>query len=126
MCHCAISLWGYFDGPEFIGTFWPLLIEKQELFVKNCSGQEINVSALQFFEESFPVTHFDCSIRQRLLNSFVGVVEHWLANEPQSLLVLSSLGRVVYKILLSQKSFLDDESMETWMDLLGKMCRRMP
>jgi hypothetical protein len=126
MCHCAISLWRYFDGPEFIGTFWPLLIEKQELFVKSCSDQEISACALQFFEESFPVSQFDQSIRQRLLNSFVESVEHWLANEPPSSLVLSSLGRFVYKIILSQKSFLDDGSIETWMNLLGKMCKQMP
>jgi hypothetical protein len=127
MCHCGISFWTYFDTvPEFVTTFWPLLIEKQEIFLKLCKDPEVCISAFAVYDESFPVPYFTLPIRQLLQTSFISVMTFFLENEPPNSLVLSTLGRFIHKIVLSQKQFLTANSLTGWLEFYHVFCRLMP
>ncbi|OHT12784.1 hypothetical protein TRFO_17241 [Tritrichomonas foetus] len=127
ICHCACSFWQQFESnPQFISNFWPLLIEKQQNFVMNCENQETNVAALQFYEEAFKCSKIDSTLREAILLSFIGAINHFMTHESPGSLVISRLGSFFVATLPTQKEYLTSRQLELWLGAIESIALILP
>lgn len=125
--HCACTFWEQFsNSSHFLSAFWPLLIEKQYLFMQSCGSQEVASTSLLFYEECFQCQSLTKVFYSGLLTSFEAIVLFLLEKEPHNSLVISGFGRLLGKILPLQIQHIDENNVLNWLSIIKRISTILP
>jgi hypothetical protein len=109
ICQCACDCWENFSAnPEFLSTFWRLLIEKEEQFIVHCRDASLQSDAFRFYDTALNASQIDELLRDDILASLFRLLTAFPL----------TIGQLLVPLIPKQKPFMTHARLKLWLSAI--------